>query len=526
MADNFNLRAFLTENKLTKNAKLLNENQEDYKYFDEEGIGGFYLTTIDGVKIYSLEDSSIMDTCSYALEDEDGYIDFISIDVSGEPVSSEDIQNEQEILSDIADFIAQDINSQLEEEEGEDLDEGRYSDSYDSPASKEVHAQLSRISLQDLDAAIAKAEEETGTKVSDLERRVLTNQKHWMNTMDREMEREGVEEGAPSAGMTKKQKSTLAKKAHAGKDIGKKGAGFEKVEKAAEKQYGSKEVAQKVAAAAMWKNAAKHEGMEKDKEVMDENIDVIAQLIDMFPFLTNSTASMLLGAFGAAGLTGFSSVVAKIHEMALKGNFGEGAKAFAQKLQKLGKDASDVTQQKEQVSETTMTARERRLVEMVQDALNAEGYGDDNVNLQRKKQGLPPAQGPKYSEAVTEEEMVEKEPLPEYKTIDELMSSIEHGTNEAAHKHKMDRMKEVAEMLEAKVSSLEEGEHAEHIDQKAVKQMRKDIAALRKAEEKLRKEFDKKFANKDKKEAPKAEKAEALQEGTFDLRKFLAENRK
>lgn len=27
MADNFNLRAFLSENKLTKNAKLLNENQ-------------------------------------------------------------------------------------------------------------------------------------------------------------------------------------------------------------------------------------------------------------------------------------------------------------------------------------------------------------------------------------------------------------------------------------------------------------------------------------------------------------------
>ena len=203
MADNFNLRQFLTENKLTKNAKLLKEavtldgkpvdlrsieiedidtadypdfsdayityaefedgtpltedevikfeeqnygivgelifdrqlylegeeveetsrsmknkmNEEDnYKYFDEEGIGGFYMNTIDGVKIYSLEDSSIMDTCGYALEDEDGYIDFISIDVSGEPVSSEDIQNEQEISSYIADFIEEDINSQLEEE--------------------------------------------------------------------------------------------------------------------------------------------------------------------------------------------------------------------------------------------------------------------------------------------------------------------------------------------------------------------------------------------------------------------------
>lgn len=64
-------------------------------------------------------------------------------------------------------------------------------------------------------------------------------------------------ESKPSAGMTKKEKSAVAKKASAGKDIGKKGKGFEKVAKAAEKQYGSKEVGQKVAAAAMWKNQAK-----------------------------------------------------------------------------------------------------------------------------------------------------------------------------------------------------------------------------------------------------------------------------
>jgi len=60
-----------------------------------------------------------------------------------------------------------------------------------------------------------------------------------------------------SAGLTKKQKSAISKKAHAGKDIGKKGKGFEKVAKAGEKQYGSKEAGEKVAAAAMWKNAAK-----------------------------------------------------------------------------------------------------------------------------------------------------------------------------------------------------------------------------------------------------------------------------
>jgi hypothetical protein len=58
----------------------------------------------------------------------------------------------------------------------------------------------------------------------------------------------------PSAGLTKKQKSAISKKAHAGKDIGKKGKGFEKVAKAAEKQYGSEEAGKRVAAAAMWKN--------------------------------------------------------------------------------------------------------------------------------------------------------------------------------------------------------------------------------------------------------------------------------
>lgn len=59
----------------------------------------------------------------------------------------------------------------------------------------------------------------------------------------------------PSAGLTKKQKSAVVKKAKAGKDIGKKGKGFEKVMKAAEKG-GAKEP-RAVAAAAMWKGAAK-----------------------------------------------------------------------------------------------------------------------------------------------------------------------------------------------------------------------------------------------------------------------------
>ena len=59
----------------------------------------------------------------------------------------------------------------------------------------------------------------------------------------------------PSAGLSKKQKSAIVKKAKKGGDIGKKGKGFEKVAAAAKK--GGAKNPQAVAAAAMWKGAAK-----------------------------------------------------------------------------------------------------------------------------------------------------------------------------------------------------------------------------------------------------------------------------
>ena len=61
------------------------------------------------------------------------------------------------------------------------------------------------------------------------------------------------EAAKPSAGMSKGAKSALVKKAQAGKDIGKPGKSFDKVAKAA----GGGEKGKKIAAAAMWKNAAK-----------------------------------------------------------------------------------------------------------------------------------------------------------------------------------------------------------------------------------------------------------------------------
>jgi hypothetical protein len=67
---------------------------------------------------------------------------------------------------------------------------------------------------------------------------------------DYEMGDEVFETKKPSAGLSKEKKSAVVKKAQAGKDIGKKGKGFEKLAQAA----GGGEKGQKIAAAAMWKN--------------------------------------------------------------------------------------------------------------------------------------------------------------------------------------------------------------------------------------------------------------------------------
>ena len=67
----------------------------------------------------------------------------------------------------------------------------------------------------------------------------------------------GLDEAAPSAGMTKKEKSAVVKKAKKGEDIGKPGKGFKALAAKATKEYGSKEKGGAVAAAAMWKNAKK-----------------------------------------------------------------------------------------------------------------------------------------------------------------------------------------------------------------------------------------------------------------------------
>lgn len=147
------------------------------------------------------------------------------------------------------------------------------------------------------------------------------------------------------------------------------------------------------------------------------------------------------------------------------------------------------------INESKLSEKELNLINKVKGFLS-EGYGDDNAlnKLSPEEQEEKLKTQPVYSEG--EELANSPKPLPKYNSIEELLREIETNTNKTAHEYKMNRTKEVYEALEAKVNSLEEGEHAEHIDQRALKQMRKDISTLRKAEEKLRKDFEKKYVTK------------------------------
>lgn len=69
----------------------------------------------------------------------------------------------------------------------------------------------------------------------------------------------------PSAGLTKAQRSRLVKRARRGEDIGKKGKNFNKLARKAAKRYGSKEAGRRVAAAVMWRNAARRAAKRRKK---------------------------------------------------------------------------------------------------------------------------------------------------------------------------------------------------------------------------------------------------------------------
>jgi len=99
-------------------------------------------------------------------------------------------------------------------------------------------------------------------------------------------------------------------------------------------------------------------------EMGPEYIEGARQLVEMFPFLTMSSASLIIGALGSLGLIGFSAITAKVMDMALAGKFGEKGKSFAEKLQAAGGAAAKATQNREGV-----------------EALNEEENIDENIDI-------------------------------------------------------------------------------------------------------------------------------------------------
>lgn len=121
--ENFNLKKFLVENKLTANSRMLSEEQEGTTK-DFDGYEGLHIATVDGIKIYRLEDSDVYENCTYVWEypndttDTDWVDNTIDIDVSGLPVSSEELQEYDDLKNQpkIADAIAADIAKKLRQE--------------------------------------------------------------------------------------------------------------------------------------------------------------------------------------------------------------------------------------------------------------------------------------------------------------------------------------------------------------------------------------------------------------------------
>lgn len=117
-------------------------------------------------------------------------------------------------------------------------------------------------------------------------------------------------------------------------------------------------------------------------------------------------------------------------------------------------------------------------------------------NPMAEEETLDPQMEAEQPVAQESEEEEVQEDYSKYSSVEELMKEIENSTNEAAHKHKMDRVKKAYESLEATATSLEEGEHASYISPAKLKEMKTSAKKLRGMHDKLVKEYEKKFAPK------------------------------
>ena len=182
---------------------------------------------------------------------------------------------------------------------------------------------------------------------------------------------------------------------------------------------------------------------------------------------------------------------------------------------------------KNNTNENKMTAREKYITRLVENALGIPSQDHDNLDASNDD-----AYGKAFNAMSVDTEpaddMVQPTVIPEYNSIEELMKHIDESTNQVAELHKISEMKKIAEALRERKNSLEESEHAQYMNKADLQRLGKEILAIDKAVVKAQATFDKKFNKKEKGAAPKKEaEAEkpALQEGTFDLRKFLVENK-
>ncbi len=105
----FDLRKFLTENKLTRVSRtLLKEAQHPESIDVEGGLQGFFIGEVNGVPVYGVEDSSVRDTMVYVVGGE-----IVAIDVDGEVVPGVEIHTEYGLPEEIAEFLAHDIADEL-----------------------------------------------------------------------------------------------------------------------------------------------------------------------------------------------------------------------------------------------------------------------------------------------------------------------------------------------------------------------------------------------------------------------------
>lgn len=134
-------------------------------------------------------------------------------------------------------------------------------------------------------------------------------------------------------------------------------------------------------------------------------------------------------------------------------------------------------------------------------AAAADNYGNPKEGVQDEMLDHP---GDDLS-PVADGQEVDHNEYTKYESVEELMKEIEKSTNEAALKHKMERVKAAYTALEEKATSLEEGDNAEFVSKSKVKEMKANSKKLRKMYEKYEKQYEKNY-NKEGKKGSKKDK--------------------